>query len=164
MELCDVVDQFGNRMGRIVTRGTELASGEFYLVVHVWIKDENNHYLIQQRALHLEAAPGLWTPTTGYVMAGEESMDGAIREVKEELGIQLLPGSLKRLARYMLENRVEDIWLADIPRDSMEVSIQNTEVADHKWVSESELRQMADRGEFFRYSYFDNIFGAIRNL
>ena len=59
MEICDVVDEFGTRTGRVVTRGTELALSEFYLVVHVWIRDENSNYLIQQRALHLASDPGI---------------------------------------------------------------------------------------------------------
>jgi len=45
VEICDVVDEFGTRTGRVVTRGTELAPREFYLVVHVWIRDENSNYL-----------------------------------------------------------------------------------------------------------------------
>lgn len=57
VEICDVVDEFGTRTGRVVTRGTELAVDEFYLAVHVWIRDENGEYLIQRRAPHLEYSP-----------------------------------------------------------------------------------------------------------
>lgn len=71
MELCDVIDQFGNRTGRVVVCGTELFPEEFHPVVHVWIRDEDNNYLIQQRALHLKSCPRVWCTTVGYVMSGE---------------------------------------------------------------------------------------------
>ena len=157
MELCDVVDKFGNRTGHVVTRDTELASNEFYLVVHVWIRDEN-HYLIQQRALHLVSDPGVWATTVGYVLAGEESIGGAIREVKEELGIQLLSSHLKRIDRHVLDNRVEDVWMAEVSRESISKLILGEEVADYKWVSREGLEQLVGQGEVFRYSYHGKFF------
>jgi 8-oxo-dGTP diphosphatase len=157
MELCDVVDEFGTRTGQVVTRGTKLATGEFYLVVHVWIRDENANYLIQQRSIHLTSDPGIWATTVGYVLAGEDSLTGAIREVEEELGIRLLPAQLSRFDRHTMENRVEDIWLAKILGGSMSMPILGPEAADWKWVSKAELEQMASRGDFFRYSYLSDI-------
>ena len=139
MELCDVVDKLGNRTGRIVARKTNLSSDEFYLVVHVWIRNENNNYLIQQRALDLDSDPGVWAATVGYVMSGEESIEGAIREVKEELEIQLIPAQLKRIDRHALDNRVEDVWMAEVPRNSIGTLVPGNEVADCKWVSRAEI-------------------------
>ena len=157
MEYCDVVDKFGNHTGRVVERGTKLGVDEFYLVVHAWIRDENHNYLIQQRALHLASDPGIWATTVGYVLADEESIQGAIREVKEELGIQLLPPHLKRIDRHVFDNRVEDIWMAEIPRDAIGIPVLGSEVADWKWISKSELGDMASRGDFFSYSYYGDI-------
>ena len=157
MELCDIVDELGNRTGQVVTRGTKLAMDEFYLVVHVWIKDENANHLIQQRALHLESGAGIWATTVGYVLAGEESLNGAIREVREELGIQLLPSQLRLFNRHTMENRVEDIWLAEIPSNSIGEPTLGPEVSDWKWVSKAELEQMVSRSEFFKYSYLSDI-------
>jgi isopentenyldiphosphate isomerase len=158
MELCDVVDKFGNRTGRIVTRGTELVSNEFYLVTHVWIRDEKNRYLIQKRALHLTSSPGIWATTVGYVLSGEKSIDGAIREVKEELGIQLLSSHLKRIDRHVLDNRVEDVWLAEVPRESINRLVLGEEVVDCKWVSREELEQLVNQDKVFRYSYHSKFF------
>ena len=157
METCDIVDESGNRTGLVAPRGSELSPGEFFPVVHVWIRDEFGNYLIQQRAFHRPSDPGVWAVTAGYVLEGEDSLPGAIREVEEELGIQLSPSHLKRFDRHALENRLEDIWLADISRSSMSTPALGPEVADWKWVSKVELEQMVSRNDFFRYSYFDNI-------
>jgi len=161
VETCDIVDELGNRTGRIVTRGTDLAPGEFYPVVHVWIRDELNKYLIQQRAFHLTSSPGVWAVTVGYVLAGEDSISAAIREVEEELGIHVLPSQLKQIDRHSLDNRVEDIWLAEISSNLVGTPILGPEVADWKWVSKVELEQMVSRNNFFRYSYFNNILSTM---
>jgi isopentenyldiphosphate isomerase len=157
MEICNIVDKLGNPTGRIVTRGTKLTPGEFYPVVHVWIRDKLSNYLIQQRAFHLASSPGVWAVTVGYILAGEDSISGAIREVKEELGIQFSSSQLKLVDRHTMENRVEDVWLADILRSSMGAPILGPEVADWKWVSKAELEEMVCQNDFFRYSYFDDI-------
>ena len=158
MELCDVVDQFGNRTGRIVERGTKLEPDEFYLVVQVWIRDEKNNYLIQQRGLQLKSGPGVWATTAGYVIAGEESVDAAIREVEEELGLQLSSSHLKRIDRHVLDNRVEDVWMADVIRDKIGTPTPGEEIADYKWLSRDELEEWVKLGQFFRYSYHGRFF------
>lgn len=157
VEICDIVDRFGNRTGRVATRGTELASDEFYPVVHVWIRDERGNYLIQQRAFHLASSSGIWATTVGYIVAGEESSAAAIREVEEELGIQLFPSYLILLDRHTMEDRVEDIWLADVLSISIGTPIAGPEVAGWKWVSKVELQQLVSQNDFFRYSYFDRM-------
>ena len=161
MEICDIVDEFGNRTGRVARRGTELAAGEFYPVVRVWIRDERGNYLVQQRAFHLASGPGIWATTVGYVLAGEESIAAAIREVKEELGVQILPAHLKRIDRHAMENRVEDIWLADVLSSSIGTPTLGTEVDDCKWVSTVELQQLVSQNDFFRYSYFDHLIATL---
>ncbi len=160
MEICDVVDEFGARTGRVVTRGTQLTAGEFYLVVHIWIRDENDNFLIQQRALHLASSPGVWATTVGYILAGEDSLAGAMREVQEELGIQLPPDQLRRFRRQAMGNRVEDIWLVKVLSNMIGTPRLGPDVADWKWISKVELEQMTNRGEFFRYSYLNDILSS----
>ena len=158
MELCAVVDRFGESTGRVVERGAVLSPNEFYLVVHVWIRDENNNYLGQKRALHLESSPGVWCTTAGYIMSGEESINGAIREVNEELGIRLISTHLQRIDRHVLDNRVEDVWMAEVIRDEIGTPVPGEEVADYKWLSRNELEEWTNQGQFFRYSYHGRFF------
>lgn len=134
-------------------RGTQLQEGECYLVVQVWLQNENGDYLVQQRAFHLVSGPGMWATTAGYVLSGEESLNGAIREVNEELGLQ--PIHFRKFARLVQGNLMQDIWLAHVPQDS--TPVLGSEVAAWKWASKRELKQMINNGEFFHYSYFDQL-------
>jgi 8-oxo-dGTP pyrophosphatase MutT (NUDIX family) len=83
----------------------------------------------------------VWATTAGYVVAGEESVDAAIREVKEELGLQLSPSHLKRIDRHVLDNRVEDVWMAEVVRNTIGAPAPGDETADYKWISRDELEE-----------------------
>lgn len=157
MELCDIVDAVGNRIGKTVTRGTPLPAGEYYRVVQVWIRNEHGQYLVQQRALHLVSGPGMWATTAGYVLSGEESLAGAIREVGEELGLHLSPHMLRLFDRLARNALFQEIWLADVQQDVIGTPTLGPEVADWKWATKADLTQMIGRQEFFAYSYFDRL-------
>jgi 8-oxo-dGTP diphosphatase len=157
MEICDVFTEAGTRTGHTASRGTELRGGEYYLVVQVWIRNEAGAYLIQQRALHLVSGPGMWATTAGYVLAGEESLAAAVREVYEELGIYLSTAHLSRFERLIMNGLIQDIWLADVVENSLGAVTLGSEVIDWKWASKSEIKHMIGQGSFFAYSYFDTL-------
>ena len=91
-ELWDVYDKNRNLTGKTIARGEYMTEDEYHLVVQVWIKNDENKWLISKRAATKSQALK-WEPTGGSVLAGEGSKDGALREVKEELGISLNPES-----------------------------------------------------------------------
>jgi 8-oxo-dGTP pyrophosphatase MutT (NUDIX family) len=157
MELCDLVDQHGAATGRTVARGTPLAPGEYYQVVHIWIRDEAGQYLVQQRAHDRPVDPGVWAVTAGLVQTGEDTLTAALRETREELGLVLQPAELQRLRQQALENRFEDIWLATVTRAALGPPQPGPEVADWKWASKTVLGELIERGEFFAYSYFHSL-------
>lgn len=88
-ELWDVYDENRNLTGKTISRKNFLSgNGKYHLVVHIWIKNSNNEWLISKRTPN-KFCPLLWECTGGSVLAGESSIEGALREVKEELGISL---------------------------------------------------------------------------
>lgn len=155
MEICDVLDEHGMRTGRTAVRGTILARGEYYLAVQVWIRNEAGEYLIQRRAAHLASGAGMWATTAGYVLAGESSIAGGVREVYEELGLQLSPAQLRLFDRLTMERQIEDVWIAEVPKQALGMPQLGSEVSDWQWASKDTLRQMISEGRFFAYSYFD---------
>jgi 8-oxo-dGTP pyrophosphatase MutT (NUDIX family) len=157
MDLCPILDAAGTATGRTVTRGTPLGWGEYHLVVHVWVRNELGEYLIQQRAHDLASDPGAWATTAGYVLAGEESLAAALRETREELGLALPAGKLRRLERLTTDDRLEDLWLAEVDGQALGVPAAGPEVAGWKWVSKRGLRRLIGQGGFFAYSYFERL-------
>ncbi|MGE7927870.1 NUDIX hydrolase [Lysinibacillus xylanilyticus] len=88
MEIWDVYDKNKNKTNKRHVRGEKLAGGDYHVVVHVWIKNNKGEILLTKR--HPDKTyPNLWECPGGSILAGESSLDGAIREVKEEIGINL---------------------------------------------------------------------------
>lgn len=124
-------------------RGNEIPEGYFHLVVSVWIKNSVGEYLLSRRHPN-KPYPLKWECTGGSVISGETSLQGAVREVKEELGINLdlQKGTLVyRLRRNQL-NDFYDVWMftVDIPID--DIHLQSSEVVDAKWMKKEEIMCM----------------------
>ena len=61
------------------------------MVVSVWIKSYDGKYLVSQRSESRKVNSLKYECVGGSVLKNESSIDGAIRETKEEVGIDLLP-------------------------------------------------------------------------
>ncbi len=160
MELWDVLDENGNKTGRVVERGISMSKGEYHLVVFVWIKNSNGKFLISKRSEN-KAGANKWETVGGSAIIGETSIQAALREVKEELGIDLNAEEgtfLKRLKIEANNSWFGDIWLFNTEVNFSEIVLQEEEVSDVKWASKDEVLNLILNGKFFNGSiYLDNI-------
>lgn len=166
-EKWDILDENGVPTGRQTLRGqTILKSGEYHLVVHIWIVSSDNRFLIQRRSENRKMMPGEWAATGGAAISGENSFTAANRELFEELGIDSNTETLKKLLRIKRKNSLLDIWLIESNKDISELKLQKNEVAEAKWVSANSLKEMIENGEFHNYGneYFTKVFTEIENL
>lgn len=155
MELWDLYTEDRKPTGKTHIRGEELPDGLCHLVVHVWIKNSKGEYLISQRAASRPTYPLLWECVGGSVLTGETSLEGAIRETKEEVGIDLSPNNgsvLFSKVRSIIDgkryNDIMDVWLFHYDG---EVSLDNAttdEVAQVKWMTPAEIGTLRDSGKF----------------
>lgn len=115
------------KIGQTVERGKRLPNGTFHPVVHAWIRDERGYYLISQRCA-TKSNPLRWEPTGGSVLAGETTLQAALREVKEELGIDLKPDNGRPLCRgvrfYDGCDDFVDVWMFDADSKAIRKSLK----------------------------------------
>ena len=71
MELWDVLDENGNKIGKTHERGKPMGHGEYHLVVDVWIINSRGEFLISKRTPTKYPDPGKWEPTCGCAIAVE---------------------------------------------------------------------------------------------
>ena len=76
--------------------------------------------------------------------AGEGSVDGALREVHEELGISVSKDEIEYFISFKREKGFVDVWLIQKDIDISDITIQEEEVADVKWASLKEIKQLID--------------------
>ena len=153
MELWDLYTEYREPTGRTHIRGEEIPDGLYHLVVHVWIKNSKGEYLISQRAADRPVFPLMWETVGGSVLAGEDSLTGAIREVKEEVGLDLSPESGRLLftkVRSIINGKqysdIADIWLFQCDENTV-FPIATDEVAQSKWMNVEEIKELLDSGK-----------------
>lgn len=155
MEIWDILDENGEKTGRTMLRGDPQKPGEYYLAVHIWIRNGRGEYLIQKRADDKPLWPGFWAVTGGAAIAGESSMETVLREIEEELGVKADPDRLRLVDRQRWKGWFTDVWLLEQDFPLENVIIQPEEVSAVMWASVDTIREMAKRGEFVQYSYLD---------
>ena len=90
-EIWDLYDENRKLLGKDHVRGEQLPIDGYHLVVHVWIRNAKGEYLISQRSANRPTYPLMWECVGGLGVKGEDSLQGAIREIKEEVGVDLNP-------------------------------------------------------------------------
>ncbi len=162
MELWDILDERGYKTGKTIERGQPLGADEFNLVVHIWIANHKNEFLISRRAPDKEPDSNMWESTRGCAIMGDDSISAAIREVKEELGITLLSENGKFLKRYKstYSQSIVDVWFFRQEIDISTVVFQPEETIDAMWATKDTINKMIDDGEFIpkeRIPYIDEL-------
>jgi len=155
MEFFDIYDETGQKLNKKALRGTKLKDGEYQLVVNVWIKNSENKYLIQQRNKHTDDIPYMWATTAGVVTSGDTSMETAIKETFEELGVVLTKENLKLVKRYFVKddygNNIMDIYLIKQDISLKDLVIDKTEVKQCRFASIKEIKTMIKEQLFWDY-------------
>lgn len=164
MELWNVLDQYRHLTERIHERGQEMQVGDYHVVVHVWIVNDQGQFLIQKRQPWKKGWSGMWDcAAAGSAILGDSSEQAAVREVKEELGIELDLNSSEKLFTVKFSCGFDDVWFV---RQNVEIEtlcLQEEEVADAKWVTPHEIEGMVANGEFIPYRYLQLLFGMVQS-
>ena len=87
LELWDIYDENRNRTERTHERGKPFSKGDYHIFVCIWIINSRNEILLTKRNPNKTPWGNYWECTAGCVIAGEDSLQGALREVAEEIGI-----------------------------------------------------------------------------
>lgn len=145
MELWDIYDENRMKTGRQHERGKPVPAGDYHLVVTILIVNSRHEVLVTKRHPDKQY-PNMWECPGGSVLTGEDSLEGALREVKEEIGIDL-SGSCGEMIKSERRNHdFKDVWLFHHDFDIAETVLQPEEVIGAKWVTISELERMFSNG------------------
>lgn len=166
MELWDILNENGNKTGRTVERGKPMKQDEYHLVVNVWIKNNNGEFLITKRSPNKKTLPNMWETTCGAAIVGDDSLNAALREVKEEIGIDLSPANGKHLFRLKRQNYDSpdfvDVWIFNEEVDITKVIYQPEEVCGTRWATPSYIISLIETGEFTdTFTYLKDLFKIV---
>ena len=86
----DLYDLNKKLTGEVILKGDIYPKNRKILVVMVFIENDEGKFLIQKRCDNNK-----WAFTCGHPKSGENSLEGIIVEVKEELGIDISKNDIK---------------------------------------------------------------------
>lgn len=153
-ELWDLYTEDREKTGETWVRGQELPEGHYHLVADAWIVNSKGEYLISQRSATRPTFPLMWECVGGSVLAGEDSLTGAVREVKEEVGLDLAPskGILAFTEHRTLVNGVKfndfkDTWLFHYDGEVSLDLATTDEVCQVRWMTAEQVEELLDTGK-----------------
>lgn len=145
-EYWDLYDNDRNRLERTQLRGEMLEEGTFHVVVSVWTVNHENKLLMTLRSAEKELYPNLWENTSGSVVHGESSLEAALRELKEETGIEASEEEITFVGTARKASSFVDIYLVKKHIEPDSIILQQGETVDYRWVTFSELEEMDRQG------------------
>ena len=150
MEYFDIVDEFGNPTGKTIERTEAHRVGARHRTAHVWIfrkKEGNLQILLQKRCQEKDSFPGCYDiSSAGHIPAGKDYVESAIRELKEELGLTVLPEELHYVGMQsffqkgdfhgedFLDNQVFAVYMLWKDLEENEFALQTEEIESLKWM------------------------------
>lgn len=151
----------------------EARAGRLHGASHVWITragDTGLEVLLQRRASDKPTWPGLFDiSAAGHIDYGETPLDAAVREVSEEIGVEVDTISIRLLfvrrdtLRYeqIIENEFRWVYLYNSKGES--ISLADGEVESTEWVSFDEFRELTASSELVPQGrgYFDGLLGYL---
>ena len=151
MEILDIYDKYRRRTGKTYPRKEQIPAGGLRLIVHILIFNDKGELLIQQRADHKKMG-GLWDISCGGAcQAGEDSFEGARRELGEELGIDFDFTNVRPILTANFDQGFDDFFLINKNIEINELKLQKEEVKAARWASRNEVFDLLTKGEFVKY-------------
>ena len=154
-EIWDLYNENRELLGKDHIRGEQLPIDGYHLVVHVWIRNSKGEYLISQRSANRPTYPLMWECVGGSVVKGEDSLQGAIREAKEEVGVDLMPENgqvlftkTRKIIEGKIFNDIMDVWLFEYDGEVDLGNATTDEVAQVAWMDRKQIKELLDADMF----------------
>ena len=128
--------------------------GFYHKPVWIWIINNNDKVLVQKRAATKKNNPNKYDmPSAGHVLAWEKIIDGAIRETREELGVETKIEDYKFICEYIADKvfEIAQVFLLKLDLETDEFKLQKEEVAEVKWLTYDEFKELFYSEDFDDY-------------
>lgn len=144
MEFNDIYDRNRKLTGRVHRRGSKWGTGEYGLVVCVWVYDGKGNLLMTRRAPQKSFAH-TWENPGGAAQAGETSLQAIRRELFEETGIRAEESDFELLSSTRDAHYFYDHYCLKSTVSLDQIVLLPGETDGVKWVSFLQVHDMIAR-------------------
>lgn len=146
-----VLDDKGKPTGKLFPRSEVHKKELWHEVVHIWVVNEENKLLLQKRSSEKEQyANVLHISSAGHVTAAESVLDTALREVREEIGLDFVPSELIFMGKFKVSQKTPETGFIDKEwvnqyllkvEGNLAINLQKEEVKGVRWISLDKLEE-----------------------
>lgn len=163
-EMFEILNEDGTLSGRLKPRSQVHKDGDLHGAAHIWVYrmvDGKAELLLQKRSEDKDSFPGCYDiSSAGHLDPGEDFLKGAIRELREELGIcasaeELQPLGLHKIDRThefygeTFHNReIVSVYMLELIPQDHEIHFQESEISDVMWMEADTLLRMVKSNAF----------------
>lgn len=151
MEYLDILSSDGKELGISKPRDQVHQDGDWHRAVDIWILNSNRQLLMQKRSFSKESYAGYWDIScAGHVKSGQTSVQAAIAELQEELGLSIQETQLKFLFsipyQYVIHNgkfinnEWNDVYLLTMDLSIHDLKLDFNEVLLVQWFEIEKLK------------------------
>ncbi len=149
-ELVDVCDENNELTGEKVTKKQAHENGLWHRAAHIWIYNSKGEVLVQLRSKIINLCPNMWdTSVAGHVSSGEEPITSALREIKEEIGLEVKKDDLEfvKVRKYkgvlneIKNNEIDYVYFLKFDGNASKLVLQKEEVQKTTFRDVEELKE-----------------------
>ncbi|MFA6099054.1 MAG: NUDIX domain-containing protein [Patescibacteria group bacterium] len=149
-EIFPVVNDKDEVIGKVTRQEAHRRPEIIHRVSAVLVFNARGEWLVQQRSLTKDKYPGCWElGMAGHVGFEDNYMNTAVRELKEELGLEIEPADLSRLGKIFMKFPTEaefwDVYSCNIAEK--QIVANKEEIIATRFISPDELKRMIQNPE-----------------
>jgi isopentenyldiphosphate isomerase len=179
-ELIDIVTKDGKPTGLSALKSEIHSKGHYHNTVHIWFYTPKGNILLAQRSARKIICPLLWdVSVAGHIDAGETIVNAAIREVKEEIGLDISEKDLIKIGVFecfqsypsgIIDNEFHHTYIVELKAALNQLTPQKEEVEALKLVSSNEFLEILNhigRNNHFvptNKKYYQTVYEAILSI
>lgn len=160
MEYFDIVDENGMPTGQTIERKEAHRKGIPHRTSHVWIARRRSgqvQILLQKRCLTKDSYPGCYDiSSAGHIPAGVDFVPSALRELKEELGIDVCAQDLVECGTRSItldeefygepfhDRQFSKVFLLWLDKEASDFKVQREEIDSVCWMNFSDCKRAVE--------------------
>lgn len=150
MELIDIVDKNGNFTGEIMDKEEAHDKNLLHNEIAVFVINNKKQVLLQKRSANKRFNPNKWGLCAGHVDSKESLENASLRELKEEIGIDISIKDLEILSEKELtlknsNSHITYFYYIKSDLNESDFIIQTEELSEVKWFDISEVIDMINK-------------------
>jgi len=145
MEMLEYYDEFNNEILGVAERKVIHDKELWHREIAVWVMNEKKELLLQRRSSKKKIGANKLSITAGHIDMGERPEKAALRELKEEIGLEFKESELYFIGVYKNEQKNNNCfsynYIVKTNKKIEQMTMQEEEVSELMYISIVELEK-----------------------